>query len=660
MKIPTALLGALMLAGTPAFAGDAMPADRAAQLFGQREAVHAVNLSPDGTKIVFIAAGPGAVSSAVVAPVAGGKPVQVAVSDGDPFRLSWCDWISDERVICQLYAVTDRSRFNTLAPFTRLMAFDADGRNVIGLGPKSRVGFEYDQQFDGTVIHWGRDGTALIARDHAPERAEVNRAAMQLGVGYGVDRVDLRTGKAKTVEYPDADAVSFLADSDGAVRIKGERKPVGQGKAAGYETLYSFRAKGSDGWRPLSRIAGAADMEPLAIAEDGLSMVAAGEKDGRTALYRVGLVEGGAVTLLVANDRVDVDTLQSLGRRGKIISASWVTDKRERLYFDPELETLAYTFYSSLPNHPQITFESASEDGRKLVFLASSDVDPGTYYYFDRDSRQLTELLGARPALGSVELARVKPVRYKAADGTEIPAYLTLPAAAQGRTVPAIVLPHGGPSSRDEWGFDWLAQFFAARGYAVLQPNYRGSAGYGDDWFVNNGFKSWDIAIGDINAGARWLVESGVATAAQLAIVGWSYGGYAALQGGAEAPDLYKAIVAIAPVSDLELLKNDSRGFDSYKSVRTFIGSGEHIAAGSPRRRADRFQAPVLMFSGDRDLNVNVRQARGMEEALRRAGKPVELVVFPGLDHQLVDTAARTAMLTKAEAFLRQTMRIGE
>ncbi|MEI9851159.1 MAG: alpha/beta fold hydrolase [Sphingomonas sp.] len=122
-------------------------------------------------------------------------------------------------------------------------------------------------------------------------------------------------------------------------------------------------------------------------------------------------------------------------------------------------------------------------------------------------------------------------------------------------------MPHGGPGARDEWGFDWLAQFFAARGYAVLQPNFRGSAGYGEDWFLENGFKSWRTAIGDVNDGGRWLVGQGIAAPAKLAIVGWSYGGYAALQSAVLDPELFKAIVAIAPVTDLGALKEESRWF---------------------------------------------------------------------------------------------------
>ncbi|MEI9926391.1 MAG: alpha/beta fold hydrolase [Sphingomonas sp.] len=266
------------------------------------------------------------------------------------------------------------------------------------------------------------------------------------------------------------------------------------------------------------------------------------------------------------------------------------------------------------------------------------------------------ELMPVRPQLADVKLASVRPVTYPAVDGTQIPAYLTLPAGSDGKNLPAIVMPHGGPSARDEWGFDWLAQFFAARGFAVLQPNFRGSSGYGDAWFQQNGFKSWRIAIGDVNDGGRWLVSQGIAAPAKLAIFGWSYGGYAALQSAVLDPNLFKAIVAVAPVTDLETWRDESRNFTNYRIVEAFIGAGPHLHEGSPAQNADRIKAPVLLFHGDRDLNVGIGESRLMASRLRSAGGRVELVEYNGLDHQLDDNKARTQLLDKSDTFLRAAL----
>jgi dipeptidyl aminopeptidase/acylaminoacyl peptidase len=192
----------------------------------------------------------------------------------------------------------------------------------------------------------------------------------------------------------------------------------------------------------------------------------------------------------------------------------------------------------------------------------------------------------------------------------------------------------------------------------VLQPEFRGSTGYGDDWLHDNGFKSWRSAIGDVTDAGRWLVKQGMADPAKLAIVGWSYGGYAALQSNVVDPTLFKAVVAVAPVTDFDMIKKEAQDFTSSTIVDRYVGGGTVAADGSPVRHADRFQAPVLMFHGDQDINVGVAESRAMDHALRSANKQSELVIYKGLDHQLDDSDARSDMLAKADAFLRSNLKI--
>ncbi len=258
-----------------------------------------------------------------------------------------------------------------------------------------------------------------------------------------------------------------------------------------------------------------------------------------------------------------------------------------------------------------------------------------------------------------MKLSEMKPVTYSARDGTMIPAYLTLLSGSAGKNLPAIVMPHGGPSARDEWGFDWLMQFFAARGYAVLQPNYRGSSGYGSQWFQKNGFQSWQTAIGDVNDAGRWLQSQGIAAPGKLAIVGWSYGGYAALQSQVLDADLFKAVVAVAPVTDLGAMLDAARDTTGFRNLENFIGTGPHIEAGSPARHAVAFTAPVLLFHGDKDLNVGVSESRLMRDRLQAAGRSVTYAEFPGLDHQLDNAPARQKLLADSDRFLRKALGIG-
>jgi dipeptidyl aminopeptidase/acylaminoacyl peptidase len=359
-----------------------------------------------------------------------------------------------------------------------------------------------------------------------------------------------------------------------------------------------------------------------------------------------------ASELVYANDRVDVDDVVWSSRGSRVIGVTYVEEQRRIVYFDGDYAALAHGLQRAIPNLPLINFGSASADGNRILVHAGSDSDPGRYYVFDRHARSLNEIMIDRPELEGTTLATVRTVSYPAADGVAIPAYLTLPPGRDGHNLPAVILPHGGPTARDEWGFDWLAQFLASQGYAVLQPNYRGSSGYGDQWLQQNGFRSWRTSIGDIDAGARWLAAQGIGDPHRMAIVGWSYGGYAALQSGATEPSLFRAIVAIAPVTDLQQAKDDARNYTNARDVAAFIGSGPHIVEGSPLRNVSAITAPVLLFHGDRDINVNVIHSRRMDQALRSAGKRSELTIFPGLEHDLADSNARTQMLTRIAAFL--------
>ncbi|HVI05267.1 MAG TPA: alpha/beta fold hydrolase, partial [Sphingomicrobium sp.] len=252
-------------------------------------------------------------------------------------------------------------------------------------------------------------------------------------------------------------------------------------------------------------------------------------------------------------------------------------------------------------------------------------------------------------------LAPMKAVSVQTADGKSIPAYVTMRSDLSAGPHAAIVMPHGGPSDRDEWGFDWLGQFLAARGYVVIQPNFRGSSGYGKDFLGENAFHEWRKVMSDIRDSADWLVKEGLADPNRIAIVGWSYGGYAALQSAAM-DHRYKAVVAIAPVTDLKQLRRDAEGFREEKIEQNEIGKGDQLVDGSPINRAREIQAPVLLVHGTVDGNVSYDHSKHMLAALNRAGVNAELLTFDGLDHHLDDSDARTQMLTKIGALLDRTI----
>ena len=633
---------------------------REAKAFGARESIQGISLSPDGRKVAVIVAD-GARGQLLTVSDFSNTPLKPILRGAEGSeRLDYCRWTTAERLVCQ--ASVQINSAGALIGFTRMFAINGDGKGLKQLSqePNSARALNI-MQSGGAVVDWTGDGTGgsvLMTHTYVPEATIGTRLANDRS-GVGVDLVNTVSLSRRPVEQPRTHVADYISDGIGAVRVMGNQGETAGGYS-GDTISYSYRKRGERSWQTLGQYrigAGSGrGFYPVAVDPALDAVYGFDDADGRRAVFRISLDGSLTKQLVVANPNVDVDDLVRIGRRQRVVGATWVTDKRSARFFDPELAKLAVALGKAIPNLPQIRFVDASADERDLLLRASSDDDPGRYYLFHKDTWKLEEVLAARPELANIKLATMTPITYRAADGTMIPGYLTLPVGSTGKNLPAIVMPHGGPGARDEWGFDWLAQFFAARGYAVLQPNFRGSIGYGEAWFQKNGFQSWRTAIGDVNDAGRWLTQQGIANPGKLAIVGWSYGGYAALQSAALDADLFKAIVAIAPVTDLEALRNESREYTNFALVDHFIGNGPHVREGSPARNAAAIKAPVLMFHGDQDATVRINESRLMRDKLRDAGKKVELIEFKGLDHQLDDSIARAEMLDKADLFLRASL----
>lgn len=656
-------------AAPSASTGKAMTDAEAAAAFGQRPGIESMRLSPDGTKVMAISAAQGLMTVVRYADLSGGGFHNVTASKGDSGTIQWCNFVSNQRILCDFFYQTKLD--GEFLGSSRLLALDIDGQNGLQLGERSNFREMSIRQDTGYVIDWvpTEPDTILLAQTYVKTGGDLQTKINRTEEGLGVVQLDTRTNKSKRVVSPSPTAEYYLGDGQGNVRMAAFSTPR---TPTGYSTgrvRFMYRLPGESKWLPFSTYAdpkyaieteeGDSSFSPWVV--DGKKNVVYGleNTNGRVAAYTISLDGNFTKKLVFAHPKVDVDGLETFGRTGRVIGVSYTDDKTRAEYFDEELKTLRRNLTDALPGNPSISFIDASLDEKILLILASSDNDPGRYYVFDRNTNQLREIALKRPTLEAVRLSTVEPMQYAAADGTMIPGYLTLPPGktrADAKNLPAIVMPHGGPESRDTWGFDWLAQFFANRGYAVLQPNFRGSTGYGDDWFLENGYRSWETAIGDITDGGRWMVKSGLANPSKLAIVGWSYGGYAALQSSVVAPELFKAVAAIAPVTDLQMNVAESRAFTNYKMEQERMGKGDHIQTGSPLRRASEISVPVIIFHGDMDANVGVEQSREMRDALQKLGKKVEYHEYPKLDHQLDDSNVRAEMLLAIEKHLEAAM----
>ncbi|MDB5700248.1 MAG: family peptidase [Sphingomonadales bacterium] len=582
----------------------------------------------------------------------GGTPARILVASGKPDRLSGCGWVGNNRLACQVFGLSGYA--GQIYGFSTVVALDADGANRKLLSQRRGENAQYMDLRGGGIIDYLPDqsGSVLMIRSYVPE-GKIGTIVAKTAEGMGVDRIDTLSGGASRVETPQRDAVEYITDGHGTVRVIGVNRTSGTGYDKG-STRYLYRAPHSRDWLPLSVYDHSSRLGFNPYAVDAAKNVVYGFErvDGRQALLTYSLDEAKTRDVVYARSDVDIDGLMQVGRAQRVVGLSYATDKRQTIYFDPAIKALTASLAKALGGNRLVQIVDMSADENKVLVWGGSDVDPGQYYLFDRATKKLSPIIPARPLLAGVKLAQVQSVSYRAADGTMIPAYLTLPVGKDPKNLPAIVIPHGGPSARDEWGFDWLAQYFVARGFAVLQPNFRGSSGYGNAWFEKNGFQSWRVAIGDVDDAGKWLVTKGIADPARLTILGWSYGGYAALQSAVTEPGLFKAVVAIAPVTDLGSLARTSEGRSNYYEKLEFIGHGPHLIEGSPAQNAGKIKVPVLIFHGTVDANVDITQSRLMASKMKSAGVAGKLVVFDGLDHQLEDSSARAAMLQKAGDFL--------
>lgn len=342
------------------------------------------------------------------------------------------------------------------------------------------------------------------------------------------------------------------------------------------------------------------------------------------------------------------------------IIATTYEDDRTRIYWKNKDYENDYNFIKKKLGYGEVSFNSNTADETKFIVATHSDVDPGTVWLFDRKTKNLSTLYQVREKLYRKSLSPMTSVKYKSSDGLEIPAYLTLPKGVEAKNLPVVVFPHGGPWGRDSWGYNTFAQYLANRGYAVLQPNFRASTGYGKK-FLNAGNNQWGEKMqDDITWGVKYLVAQGIADPKRVGIMGGSYGGYATLAGVAFTPDVYSAAVAIVAPSNLKtLLESIPPYWEAGRTIfYTRMGNPNtpdglaQMKRQSPLFSADKIKTPLMVVQGANDPRVNKREADQIVIALRDRRFPVEYLVAPDEGHGFARPVNNSAMIAAAEKFL--------
>jgi len=368
-------------------------------------------------------------------------------------------------------------------------------------------------------------------------------------------------------------------------------------------------------------------------------------------------------------DTVESDPLGKVDFGGALFSEAtdelvetwYVADRVEEYYKDKAFGNDVHLIEHKFPGH-EIKVVSRTRDDQAWLVTAVSDTEPGETLLFDRKTRTLTPQFKVREKLPRSNLAPMNSVSYKSSDGLEIPAYLTLPKGVPAKNLPTLIVPHGGPWGRDEWGYHPIAQFFANRGYAVLMPNFRGSTGYGRK-FLDAGNLQWGRKMqDDVTWGVKYLVAEGIADPKRVGILGGSYGGYATLAGVAFTPDLYAAAVDIVGPSNLITLLDSIPPY--WESIRKmfYVRMGDpntpegkqRLIEESPLTSADKIKTPLLVAQGANDPRVNRREAEQIVIALRDRGFPVEYILAPDEGHGFARPVNNLALFMASEKFLAQ------
>ena len=463
--------------------------------------------------------------------------------------------------------------------------------------------------FPEPVLHWLPDD---------PER--ILMAWWEEGRGTSVELVTVRSG-TRTTRAPASPWIhTYYPDRDGAVRVA-----RGTGPDRGDDRLFG-RLEASGDFEPLP--------DPGLVSGDALEFVGYGDDPSRIyvrayrggehlALFVYDLARGELGERVYTHPQGDVRGVIQDPADGRLLGVEVEGERTERVFFDESAARRQASIDAAFPDSATEVF-ARDREGRRALLRVSSATRPPEVYLYEIEEREAIFLFSSLPELDPEQLSPMRAVRYPARDGYPVPAYLTLPPGGASQGLPAIVIPHDGPSARDRWGWDALVQFLASRGFAVLQPNYRGSTGLGLS-HERAGEGEWGgVMQRDVIDGARWLVEQGIADPARLGLYGSGYGGYSALLCAVQEPALFRAVASYGALTDLVALRDHPEHFRTLeRNLPEFGDLPRHtraLARISPAHRAGELRAAVLVAHGQEDPRVHPSQAQRLIEALEAAG----------------------------------------
>ena len=464
---------------------------------------------------------------------------------------------------------------------------------------------------------------------------------------FDVYSVNLKSGEMTLDTQNPGDVLGWQPDHD--LQVRSAQITTEDGG-----TLIRVRDDAKSPWRELIKWGPEETLgNPVGFSPDNKALWVITSLDANAARLLSVDVASGKRTVVAEDPQFDVSFTVTQPKSNRLQAVVFLRERRDFQILDKDIQA----DFDALHKVRDADISDVSRDlnDDKWIVTYEGDDSPVYYYLYDRASRQATMLFSNRPGLEQYKLAKVRPIAYKARDGMTIYGYLTTPAGADPKNLPMVVFPHGGPWGRDLWGYDPWAQWLANRGYAVLQPNFRASTGYGKQ-YLNAGDRQWAGAMHtDLLDGKDWVVKQGVADPNKICIMGGSYGGYATLAGVAFSPDAFACGVDIVGPSNLNtLLKTIPPYWSTFVAIfHKRMGEDEaFLKTQSPLFKADQIKAPLLIGQGANDPRVNKAESDQIVAAMRKNNKPVEYFVFPDEGHGFARPENRMAFNAASEEFL--------
>lgn len=608
-----------------------------AKAFGELPVAYDADISPDG-KHLGIILNVGGAYYAATRKTNNHVGKMDAIALGDDLRPRYIKWVNNERFVVSI----EKSESHNNTPFTVTHLYTkklGDGKGRYVLKPK------IFRQFNDRVVNWLEDDPDNILMEYSK-------------VAYdpypSIYKVNLETKKTSLVKRKSRGVERWIADDNGVPR-------VGRGKTESGKDRMKIFNPSNDTWEDYTDYPGLTPKTPIyGFLKNGTEMII-GDYNGRDTigLYVYDLLGRSKTRTLFHNDEYDASGVIVSTDGETVLGAKYVAEKEETELLGDYGTSLSrlrnkYSEYS-------IDFIDQTEDFQTMLVRVSAPYIPGGIMLFNRGDESPEMLQETYTGLPSEEMGLVYPLKYSARDGQKIPAFMTLPPMITGqaslKNLPFIVLPHGGPYGRDEKRFDYFAQFFASRGYGVLQMNFRGSEGYGKS-FEQAGRDNWLVMQEDVEDATKYLLKKGYADPDRTCIAGWSYGGYAALMGAAkDTKGLYDCVIAMAALTDINDAKRDLKKYRGGKHVaKDFFGEAMQDSkvrkANSPVHRAEDIKVPVFLAHGDLDENVQYDQFLRMRKALKKAKVDYTDMSFKDEDHFLSRQVNRENFFIGVEKFL--------